>query len=477
MVWHNRTKIVATLGPASREDSKVAELIRAGVDVFRLNCAHTNHEKLVSMIATVRRVSARLGRNVGILADLQGPKIRVGKLHNAEPIYLRRGADVIIDVTPGLVGKANGEIRIGTRYRRLAKDVGPGDRILLDDGNLELKVIGVAGKEIHTRVVHGGMLHQHKGINLPGSKVSLSPISAKDIADLKVVLANGVDFVALSFVQDPADVVRLRRMIRKAGSDAHIIAKIEHPEAVRRLPEILAVADALMVARGDMGVEMGPEAVPPVQKRIIELCNQARKPVITATQMLESMVINPRPTRAEASDVANAIYDGTSAVMLSAETASGKHPVQSVRIMEKIIRSAEQAVLVDIDHLRRRQGVETTVAMATVRAAAYAADITQARLIAVYTETGTTARLLAGERPSTPVVAFTPSARTMGKLSLVWGTMARKIPPGRTSHDLTVAGDRILREEKLTRKGDRVVQIAGTVRQSGLTNAMSIREL
>ncbi len=480
MAWQNRTKIVATLGPASSSPSMIAQLIRAGADVFRLNCAHSDHESLVARIRDIRQVSQKLGASVGILADLQGPKIRVGRLKGAEPIYLKRGAEVIIDVTPGLVGQANGEIRIGTGYRNLAKDVRPKERILLDDGNLELRVIKVEGDEIRTKVVYGGMLHQFKGINLPGSKVSTSCLSAKDLADLKVVIAQGVDFVALSFVRSPEDVLALRRHMQKAKSDAQIIAKIERPEAVASLEQIVAVADGLMVARGDMGVEMGPAAVPPVQKRIIALCNEARKPVITATQMLESMVLNPRPTRAEASDVANAIYDGTSAVMLSAETASGRHPVRSVRTMEQIIRTAEKSRYTGMgQRLRRRRRGEKSddVAQATVRAAAYAAYESNAKLIAVYTETGTTANLLSGERPPTHILAFTPSERTLQRLSLTWGITARKIPAKRTAYELTVAGDVILHKEGWLKKGDRLVQIAGTIRQSGLTNAMSIREL
>ena len=482
MVWQNRTKIVATLGPASSTPSMIAQLIRAGVDVFRLNCAHSDHATLERVIGTVRRIARQEGRAVGILADLQGPKIRVGKLKGAEPIYLKRGATVVIDATPGVVGEiaANGAITIGTGYRHLARDVRVGERILLDDGNLELRVRRVSGAEIHTRVVYGGMLHQFKGINLPGSEVSTSCLSRKDLDDLAVVLQLGVDFVALSFVRSPDDVVSLRKHVERHGGDAQIIAKIERPEAVAALAGILAVADGLMVARGDMGVEMGPAAVPPVQKRIIAMCNEARKPVITATQMLESMVLNPRPTRAEASDVANAIYDGTSAVMLSGETASGRHPVRSVRTMEQIIRTAEKARYAGMGDRRRRQvrgKRRTDVALATVRAAAYAAYEANVRLIAVYTETGATANLLAGERPPTHILAFTPSLRTMQKLALAWGITPRKIPPGRTSHELTLSGDRIMRKEAWVKQGDRIVQIAGTIRESGLTNTMSIRQM
>ncbi|MCK5945629.1 MAG: pyruvate kinase [Planctomycetes bacterium] len=479
MAWNNRTKIVATIGPASHSEETIEELIRVGVDVFRINCAHASHDSIRRIVKRSRKIAKRLEAPIGILADLQGPKIRVGKLKDAEPIYLKRGMTVVIDCTPDVIGEAldDGTVVIGTGYERLAKDVGRGERILLDDGNLEVKVQSVDGPRITTRVVYGGMLIQSKGINLPGTKVSASCLSKKDLADLKVAIEAEVDFVALSFVREAADVEELRRHIARRKGDVRIIAKIERPEAVKNLASILAATDAVMVARGDMGVEMGPEVVPQVQKRIIELCNQARKPVITATQMLETMIANPRPTRAEASDVANAIYDGTSAVMLSGETASGKYPVRTVRTMEKIVRSAEKEAYVQMGDRRRRLRAHISPSEATVRAAAFAAYNTGARLIACYTETGSTAQQLAGERPPTHVVGFTPSQRTVQRLSLVWGVIPRKIRPGRTSHALTVDGDRIMREEGMVKPGDHVVQIAGTVRQAGLTNTMSIRSM
>jgi pyruvate kinase len=479
MTKFNRTKIVATLGPSTNTDDMVEQLIRVGVDVFRVNCAHANHDEIGQIVSRVRRQAKRVGRVVGILADLQGPKIRVGKLKNSEPIYLKRGGKVIIDVTPDTIGETqkDGVVRIGTGYERLAKDVSAGERILLDDGNLEVKVTSVDGPRIHTRVVHGGMLIQSKGINLPGTSVSAGCLSKKDLADLSCVLKNEVDFVALSFVREASDVVELRRHIKKRNGDVHIIAKIERPEAVKNLAAILAEADALMVARGDMGVEMGPEAVPPVQKRIIELANQAKKPVITATQMLESMIVNPRPTRAEASDVANAIYDGTSAVMLSGETASGKYPVRTVKTMEKIVRSAEREAYTHMGQRERRSKRPLEPTEATVRAAALAAYNVQARLIACYTETGSTALQLAGERPPTQIVGFTPSQRTVQRLALVWGVIPRKIAAGRTSSQLILYGDRELQSNNLVKPGDRIVQIAGTVRQAGLTNTMSIRTI
>ena len=481
MAWQNRTKIVATLGPATHDEDQIEELIRVGVDVFRLNCAHATHDWIDRTVKRVRRIAKRHDAAIGILADLQGPKIRVGKLRNAEPIYLKRGATLVIDVTPGVIGhvRDDGSVLIGTGYDRLAKDVTAGERILLDDGNLEVKVQKVEGPQIHTRVVYGGMLIQSKGINLPGTKVSASCLSKKDLDDLTCVLAHGVDFVALSFVRRASDVLELKKHIEKRKGDTRIIAKIERPEAVKNVPEILAASDALMVARGDMGVEIGPEEVPQAQKQIIELANEARKPVITATQMLESMIASPRPTRAEASDVANAIYDGTSAVMLSGETATGKYPVRAVRTMEKIIRSAERHAYVQVGDRRRRATVPITPSEATVRAAAYAAYQTEARLIACYTETGSTATQLAGERPPTHIVGFTPSQRTVQRLSLVWGVIPRKIRPGRgnSSRDLIRDGDRIMRSSGLVKAGDRIVQIAGTVRQAGLTNTMTIRQM
>jgi pyruvate kinase len=307
--------------------------------------------------------------------------------------------------------------------------------------------------------------------------VSASCLSKKDLSDLACVLEHEVDFVALSFVREASDVVELRKHIEKRNGKVQIIAKIERPEAVKNLPAILQVSDALMVARGDMGVEMGPEAVPPVQKRIIALANLAKKPVITATQMLESMIVNPRPTRAEASDVANAIYDGTSAVMLSGETASGKYPIRTVKTMEKIVRSAEREAYTEIVQRRRPAKRPLSPSEATVRAAAYAAYDTSAKLIVCYTETGSTAQQLAGERPPTHIVGFTPSQRTVQRLTLVWGVIPRKIATGRTSTQLILHGDRALRVGDMVKAGDRIVQIAGTVRQAGLTNTMSIRTM
>jgi pyruvate kinase len=483
MRFPNRTKIVATLGPASRSETMIARLLRSGVDVFRLNTAHSGQAETEKDVRTVRRVAKHLRQHVGVLVDLQGPKIRLGPFTDAEPIFIRRGERLVLSVVPGVVGRAaqgDEPTRLGCQYRGLVDDVRAGERILLDDGYMELRVEEVDGSEVATRVVHGGLLKQYKGINLPGSTVSASPISAKDIADLGCALRAGADFVAMSFVRSADDVRQLRRRIDAAGSDARIVAKIERREAISNLKAITEAADAIMIARGDMGVELGAETVPGLQKHIIRVCVEARKPVITATQMLESMITNPRPTRAEASDVANAIYDGTSAVMLSAETATGKHPVRVVQIMDRIIRSAEKDLFVDIDYSRqrrRREGGAASVPLATVRAAAYAALDSGARAIAVFTESGKTAVLMAGERTSTRVFAFSPHLRTLQRLALVWGVCGLKVSHVRTSHEMTLDGERLLRERGLVGDGDRLVVVCGSVRESGLTNTMRIRTL
>ncbi|MEO0481112.1 MAG: pyruvate kinase [Planctomycetota bacterium] len=481
MIRPKRTKIVATLGPASRERESVAELVRSGVDVFRLNAAHASHEVLREDTATIRSVAAELGQAVGILVDLQGPKIRVGPFKDAEPIFLHRNRELIVSCAPGVVGEAapEGEVtRIGSAYHGLASDVNPGERILLDDGMIELSVLSVDGTEIRTKVLHGGLLKQHKGINMPGSSVSMPSLTEKDIADLAVVTDLGVDFIAISFVRQPEDVSQLKERIVAAGSDAQVIAKIERPEAVANLKAILDVTDGLMIARGDMGVELGPEVVPGVQKRMIRMAIQARKPVITATQMLESMITNPRPTRAEASDVANAIYDGTSAVMLSAETASGQFPVRTVRIMSRIIRRTESDMANAEPMARRRTETSpesSTVTMATVRAASYAASLTQAKLIAVFTESGSTARLLAGERTSTPVYGFTPSERSVQRLSLYWGVTPRRLEHANSVRQMMVDAEKQLLEAGLVRNGDTYAVVVGTSRRPGIANIMKLR--
>lgn len=475
----NRTKIVATLGPASSNEKTIAALIKAGVNVFRLNCSHQTHEELTSNTQLIRKLSSKFDEPIGILADLQGPKIRVGKLE--EPIELKNGSKIIISTERGVVGKAvsKGTPRIGTGYAGLARDVKPGEPILLDDGNLELKVEKVAGTEVHCEVVHGGLLKQFKGINLPGSAVSAEALTAKDRADLEHVLTLNVDFVALSFVRSADDVKLLTRRLEEAGSNAKVISKLERPEVVANLDEIIDASYGVMVARGDMGVELGPEAVPGLQKKIIAKCIRACKPVITATQMLESMITNPRPTRAEASDVANAIYDGTSAVMLSGETAAGKFPVRTVEIMASIIRKTESDLYSDWVYSPNWHGGQASVSVprATVHAAARGALEADAKLLAVFTESGYTARYLAGERLPIPVVVFSPNEHTVSRLALAFGVLPRLVHNKSTSHAMTVEGEQTILREGLAAVGDRIVMVFGSSRSPGFTNIVNIRIL
>jgi pyruvate kinase len=480
MTLPNRTKIVATLGPSTDNDEVLAQLIKAGTNVFRINCSHSAHDGIIDRIRLVRRVAKSLNAPIGLLADLQGPKMRVGRLRNEEPILLKPGAPVVIASDKNVIGEAGDPIRIGSQYELLANDVKPGERILIDDGNIELFVDKVSGRDVHTTVVYGGLLKQYKGINLPGTAVSAEVLSEKDLGDLKVALEHKVDFVALSFVRRASDLRLLRKYIDEANGTAKMISKIERPEAIENLEEIIDESYAVMVARGDMGVELGPEAVPSLQKRIIKLSLAASKPVITATQMLESMITNPRPTRAEASDVANAIYDGTSAVMLSAETASGKYPVRTVEIMSSIIRRTEEEIFTHWRYapITQHTGSEiSSVALSTARAGAYAALEAGAKVIAVFTETGTTARHLSGERISTRVWAFTPHDETVQRMALSWGGDARKNPKGSSIQECTAEGERVLMSEGIVQKGGRLVVVYGTTRDIGMTNMMNVRTL
>ena len=483
MMLPNRTKIVATLGPSTDNEEVLAQLIKAGTNVFRINCSHSGHDGIIDRIRLVRRVAKSLNAPIGLLADLQGPKMRVGRLRNEEPILLRPGAPLIIVSDKNVIGedaKPGEVIRVASQYELLANDVKPGERILIDDGNIEVLVEKVTGKDVHCTVVYGGLLKQYKGINLPGTAVSAEVLSEKDLGDLKVALEHNVDFVALSFVRRASDLRLLRKYIDQANGTAKMISKIERPEAIENLEEIIDESYGVMVARGDMGVELGPEAVPSLQKRIIKLSLAASRPVITATQMLESMITNPRPTRAEASDVANAIYDGTSAVMLSAETASGKYPVRTVEIMSSIIRRTEEEIFTHWRYapVTQHAGTEiSSVALSTARAGAYAALEAGAKVIAVFTDSGATARHLSGERISTRVWAFTPHDETVQRLALSWGINARKITKGQTSYEETLEGERILLGEGIIQKGDRLVVVFGSTRDPGMTNTMHVRTL
>jgi pyruvate kinase len=450
-----RAKIVCTLGPASRTPEQIGALIDAGMDVARLNFSHGDYDFHLATIRAVRAEAEKRGRPVGILQDLQGPKIRVGTFA-AGQVELHPGASFTI-TTRAVTG--DDEI-VSTTYRGLPGDVKPGDLILLDDGYLQLEVTKVDGEDVQTRVVEGGTLKDKKGINLPGVKVSAPAMTEKDRADLQFGLRAGVDFVALSFVRHPDDVREARRLATADDFRIPIIAKLEKPEAVERLEEIVEVADGLMVARGDLGVELGPEKVPLIQKRCIEATNRRGKVVITATQMLESMIENPRPTRAEASDVANAILDGTDAVMLSGETASGRYPVVAVKTMARIIEEIEGSAYyrLNLDAPSVDLPVSTN---AVAKAAVVAASQMRLKIIACFSESGGIARLVSEYRPEAIIVAMTTKASTFQRLALYWGVKPLLIEPAATTDEMFGRIEDILKERGLAKGGEQCVITLG----------------
>jgi len=415
-----RTKIVATLGPASDTEERIHQLIEAGVDVFRLNFSHGIHAEHAARIARVRAISSAIGKPVAILQDLQGPKIRTGELKDNGPVSLQSGAEFTIS-TEEVEGNAG---RVSTTYKELPVDVAVGERILLSDGLIELVVTSIRGNDVVTRAVHGGALREHQGINLPASAVSTPAITEKDRSDLQFGLEQGVDYVAMSFVRRADDVKQLKNLIEAAGKKTPVCAKIEKPQALDDIDAILETTDVIMVARGDLGVEMAPEQVPIVQKNLIAAASRYNVPVITATQMLESMINNPRPTRAEASDVANAIFDGTDAVMLSGETAAGKFPVEAVGMMARIANATEASVryrevtesMYTVHH-HRNQGNSS---LAISHAARAIAATTEVQAIVAFTLSGHTARLISKDRPSVPIFALTPSEEVARRVALYW---------------------------------------------------------
>ena len=465
-----KTKIVATVGPASSSVKMLQRLMHAGVDIFRLNFSHGENSEKKELIDRIREVSGRLGSDVAILADLQGPKIRTGKMRD-NAMNLVKGEEVTI-TTAEILGE-NGVIP--TIYRDLPRDVRHGSRILLDDGLLELKVSMVQGEDVLCTVVSGGILKNNKGINLPGVKVSAPSLTEKDRLDLEFCLHVDIDYIALSFVRNAEDVEELKRIISASGKQIPIVAKIEKPEALRNFNKILKVADAIMVARGDLGVEVLPEKVPVYQKKIIEACNRAGKPVITATQMLDSMVKNPRPTRAETSDVANAIIDGTDAVMLSAETASGDHPVESVETMVRVALEVESSGFMR----RPEHGPEISrgIALAVADSACRAAGALKAKAIVVFTQSGSTAALISCFRPLTPIIAFTNSTEIRRRLTLFWGVRCTEVGiTENTDQQIFEVEKRLLASG--FRKGDVVVITMGIpIETRGSTNLMKVHTL
>lgn len=467
-------KIICTLGPASQNYETIAGLVRAGMDVARLNFSHGQPQDHLDVIRHIRRASKEVGRPVGILQDLQGPKIRVGtfKTGSAE---LKTGSRFTITTRPV---EGNDTI-VSTTYEALAEDVKPGNLLLLDDGLIYLRALETDGVQVICEVVNGGTLKNNKGINLPGVAVSAPSMTEKDKADLEFGLQNDVDFVALSFVRKAADIQMIKELIRKHGKKTPVIAKIEKPEALECIDDIIAVTDGLMVARGDLGVEMKTEEVPPIQKRLIAKCNKAGIPVITATQMLDSMVQNPRPTRAEASDVANAILDGTDAVMLSAETASGKYPIETVTVMKRIIALIEKEM--PVDYLRRRRDssghfiVQEGIAVASCSLA----EMVDADAIVAITLTGAQARVIARYRPHRPIIAVTHDEEVQRQLTLIWGVRGVILPDMKTNIDDSVNEVKnALVGLNLLKKGHKFIITAGLpFSRRGATNSIRVETI
>ena len=465
-----RAKIVATLGPTSSTEEVFRRLVQAGLEVARLNFSHGSHEQKAELIAMVRKVALEEDTPICILADLQGPKIRTGTLVDHKPVLLVEGQRLTI--TPEKMdGTAQ---RVSTVFTTLAENLKPGDQILLSDGLIELRVLELQGADVVTEIINGGMLGEKKGINLPGVSIKVPSLTPKDEEDLEFALKAGCDTVAVSFVQTADDVRYVKSRIAALGSDAWVIAKLEKPQAIDHLDSILEAADAIMVARGDLGVEVPPEKVPAIQKHIIRRAADYRKPVITATQMLESMVENPRPTRAEASDVANAIYDGTDAVMLSAESAAGKYPVESVAMMNKIILETESQMMLEprpsIVGKRRSLTVPETIC----ECMAHSAQDLDLAAIAIFTESGNTARLLSKYRPESPIFVLSPFEKVVRRTMLLWGTYPIQCERFVGTDTLVGMAEQILESRGFVKKREVVGIVAGTATKSGATNFMRL---
>jgi len=464
-IYTPRTKIVCTLGPSTASEESIRGLIEAGMNVARVNFSHGTHDGHASTIAMVRRLADETGKPIAILGDLQGPRIRIGDLAN--PINLKVGEDIVL-VHEG--EEKNGEIPV--TYDQLAHDVHVGDRILIDDGLIELVTLDVANARVKARVLNGGDLKSHKGLNLPGIQVSAPSITEKDAADITFAVQQEVDYLALSFVRRAEDIESLREMIPKW---LLVVAKIEKDVALHNIEAIVRASDAVMVARGDLGVELPFEAVPGAQKRIIRLANKYGRPVITATQMLESMIEHPRPTRAEASDVANAIMDGTDAVMLSAETAAGAYPRLAVEAMTRIIKEIEtHPPIAPFAGAEQGDGIVTTeVAIAAATVAAV--DMLGAPLVAVFTKRGFSARVVASKRPAVPILALTDEPRTYRQLALVWGVVPELVPHCADYDEMMERTKTVVVSRALADNGDRIIVTAGVpFDMPGTTNLLKV---
>jgi pyruvate kinase len=464
-----RAKIVCTLGPATSSLEQVVALVESGMDVARLNFSHGSHADHEKAYQAVREASDRTGHAVAVLADLQGPKIRLGRFADGPHLW-ETGSRVCITVED-LQGTAD---RVSTTYKDLANDVRVGDRLLIDDGKVALSVVAVEGPDVWCLVTEGGEVSNNKGLSLPGVAVSVPPLSGKDTEDLRFALHLSVDFVALSFVRSPSDVELVRDVMRQEDIYVPVIAKLEKPEAVENLEAIVEAFDGVMVARGDLGVEMPLEQVPIVQKRAVQAARERNKPVIVATQMLESMIYNSRPTRAEASDVANAVLDGADAVMLSGETSVGKYPIAAVRTMERIIDAVESDSMPVPEVLRLGRSRSSAI----VRAAKDIGETLDVKALATFTQTGDTARRLAALHPRQPLLAFTVDGRVRSQLALSWGVETFLVPSVSHTDDMVRQVDFSLLSIGRLKEGDRVVVVAGSPPNTvGSTNLIRVHEV
>ena len=469
-----RTKIVATLGPVTSSKEMIVELMEAGVNVFRLNFSHGSRETHRGNIELIRSESERLGVSVGVLQDLQGPKIRTGTFDEGR-VLLEVGSRFDLTCDDDSPGDAK---RVGVTYTGLCNDVKIGDTLLLDDGRLAVQVTALRGAVIETEVTLGGVLSNNKGINIPGADLSIPALTDKDVEDLLFGAELDVDWVAISFVRSRDDLLLARHYLARAGSNAKLMAKIEKPGAVQRFDEILSEVDGVMVARGDLGVEMPPERVPLIQKRLIRACVEAGKPVVTATQMLESMIQNPTPTRAEASDVANAIYDGTDAIMLSAETAVGSYPVEAVRMMDRIARSVEADDSYQTNMREHYPKPDETTADAVSLGACQMAFNLSANLIVTFTSSGTTAMRVSRNRPAAPILAVTPSQRSFRQMSVVWGVIPHQSDEIHSTDEMVTVAIKAIKDRGLGLVDSRFVITAGVpFGMRGTTNLIRVEKM
>ncbi|HYP25917.1 MAG TPA: pyruvate kinase [Blastocatellia bacterium] len=471
-----RAKIVVTIGPATESEERLRQLMLSGMDVARINMSHGERENHGKVIDRIRAISDELKKPVAVMLDLSGPKIRTGKLRGGQEVPLPEGA--LLRLTSEKIEGDAG--RVFANYPLLAREVNSGDRILISDGEIELQVLETTGSDVITRVIHGGTLGEHKGINLPGAQISIPSITEKDIADLKFGIGHDIDLVAQSFVRSAADCARARDLINEFGGNARLIAKIEKPEAVEDFDNILKASDGVMVARGDLAVETSTERVPVIQKEIISKALLEGKTVITATQMLQSMIENPRPTRAEASDVSNAVLDGSDAVMLSGETAVGRFPVESVLMMDRIIRATEAMTSPAQAAMRNTLfGRHTgSYGRAVAEAAVLAAEEINCRLIVVITQSGHMARRIAALRPTQRIIALTPVTKSYRQLASLWGVEPYPLEQcSPSSDDLLQCGDRALLEYKLAERGEGIVVMAGKMPDITISLSMKLHRV